>query len=51
MPVEHGRALHDALGGPKQWWVVEGAGHNDVVDGGGLAYLDRVDAFLAGLPR
>lgn len=51
VPLEQGRALHEALGGPKQWWVVEGAGHNDVVDRGGRAYLDHVDAFLGALPR
>ena len=49
--LEHGRALHAALGGEKTWWVVEGAGHNDVVDRAGHAWFDRVHAFLEGLPR
>ncbi|MFV1958046.1 MAG: alpha/beta hydrolase [Planctomycetota bacterium] len=46
VPVELGRRLHDALGGPKTWWEVEGAGHNDVVEVGGRAYDERLDAFL-----
>lgn len=44
--VDLGRRLHDALGGPKAWYTVEGAGHNDVPSTGGLAYVERVHAFL-----
>ena len=51
VPLEHGQALHDALGGEKTWWVVEGAGHNDLVDRAGVTWLERVHAFLEGLPR
>ena len=51
IPSEHGRALHDALGGDKAWFVVEGAGHNDVVERGGRAYLERIHAFLESLPQ
>jgi fermentation-respiration switch protein FrsA (DUF1100 family) len=43
---ERGRALFDALVGPKEWWLVPGAGHNDVVDWAGPAYFDRLAAFL-----
>lgn len=47
--VERGRALFDAAAGPKEWWVVEGAGHNDVIEAAGpAAYFDRVAAFLSG---
>jgi len=49
VPVDLGRRLHDALGGPKTWWPVEGAGHNDVVEVAGEAWYDRLDAFLQGL--
>ena len=43
-----GRALFDALSGPKEWWLVPGAGHNDVVDEAGTAvFFGRIDAFLA----
>lgn len=51
VPVASGRALHALLGGEKAFYLVEGAGHNDVVEVGGVAYLDRVHAFLEGLPR
>lgn len=49
VPLELGRALHDALGGETAWFVVDGAGHNDVEHAGGRAYRDRVAAFLAAL--
>jgi fermentation-respiration switch protein FrsA (DUF1100 family) len=43
-----GRALFDAAAGPKEWWLVEGAGHNDVIDvAGPVAFFARVDAFLS----
>jgi len=41
-----GRALFDAARGPKEWWLVPGAGHNDVIDWALHAYFDRVAAFL-----
>lgn len=37
VPPERGRALFDASPGPKEWWLVEGAGHNDVIDTAGPA--------------
>jgi len=48
IPWERGRALFDAVPGPKEWWLVEGADHNDVVDVAGPAFFDRVAAFLSG---
>jgi len=51
VPLAAGRALHDALGGPKAFIVVEGAGHNDVVDRGGTPYFERIHTFLEGLGR
>jgi hypothetical protein len=48
IPLERGRALFDAAKGPKEWWLVPGAGHNDVIDAAGPAFFDRVDAFLSG---
>jgi hypothetical protein len=48
IPPARGRALLDACLGPKEWWLVEGAGHNDVVDVAGPgAFFARVDAFLS----
>lgn len=49
VPLSSGRALHEALGGPKTFWEVAGAGHNDVVGQAGPAWYDRVHAFLTGL--
>ena len=49
IPVELGRKLHDAMGGPKTWWEIEGAGHNDVTEVGGREYVERVHAFLESL--
>jgi fermentation-respiration switch protein FrsA (DUF1100 family) len=44
---ERGRALFDAALGPKEWWLVPGAGHNDVIDEAGPpAFFTRVAAFL-----
>jgi uncharacterized protein len=37
VPVEQGRALYEAAPGPKQIRVVEGAGHNDILDRAGPA--------------
>ncbi len=45
---ERGRALFDAAPGPKEWWLVPGAEHNDVIDRAGPpAFFARIDAFLS----
>ena len=49
IPLDLGRRLHDAMGGPKTWYEVEGAGHNDVSIVGGIEYVERVHAFLEGV--
>jgi fermentation-respiration switch protein FrsA (DUF1100 family) len=46
IPVALGRALFDAAAEPKEWYEVEGAGHNDLPFVGGRAYVERVHAFL-----
>ncbi|MFI5402255.1 MAG: alpha/beta hydrolase [Planctomycetota bacterium] len=44
---ERGRALFDAAPGPKEWWLVPGADHNDVIDEAGpSAFFARVDAWI-----
>ncbi|HEX5136737.1 MAG TPA: alpha/beta hydrolase [Planctomycetota bacterium] len=48
IPWERGRALFDAAASPKEWWLVEGAGHNDVIDVAGPAFFDRVATLLSG---
>jgi fermentation-respiration switch protein FrsA (DUF1100 family) len=47
IPPALGRALYDAAAEPKEWYEVEGAGHNDLPFVGGRAYVDRVHSFLA----
>jgi len=46
IPMAFGRALFDAAPGPKEWYPVEGAGHNDVSTRAGSAYYARVHAWL-----
>jgi uncharacterized protein len=44
IPFEQGVRLHQALPGPKEFFALEGAGHNNL--GGRGELLDRIDAFL-----
>jgi len=48
VPIELGRELHDAAKAArfKEWYEIEGAGHNDVAYAGGRAYYTRVHDFL-----
>lgn len=48
VPPEHTRALFAAASEPKELFWVEGAEHNDVHRRGGLAYLERLERFVAG---
>lgn len=50
VPLDFGRALHQALGKGATLLEVDGAGHNDLLRVGGKAYLDAVDAYLLTLP-
>jgi uncharacterized protein len=45
-PLEHGRRLYEAAREPKRFLVVEGAGHNDVLEAGGPEYLATLREFL-----
>jgi pimeloyl-ACP methyl ester carboxylesterase len=47
IPAGRSRALHDAWSGPKTWYVVEGAGHNDL--GTTQAYWEAIARFLGEL--
>jgi hypothetical protein len=40
-----GRALYEAASGRKEFWKVEGAGHNDLMDVAGARYRERLTAF------
>ena len=45
-PLEHARRLYEAADEPKRILVVAGAGHNDVIQVGGRAYLETFERFL-----
>ena len=47
VPFELGRRLFDAAPDPKQFEVIQGAGHNDTVMVGGRPYFGRIARFLA----
>ena len=49
VPLSLGRRLYERASGPKAFFTVEGAGHNDTVNTGGAEYLTRIAAFLDGL--
>jgi len=49
IPFELGRRLYEAARGPKAWWAVPGAGHDDLLEAAGPEYRRRVTAFLRGL--
>jgi uncharacterized protein len=46
IPPRMGRELFDGAAGPKEWYDVEGGGHNDLIDVAGPGYFDRLDDFL-----
>jgi len=46
VPMALGRRLYEAAPPPKDFEILEGAGHNDTVEVGGRAYLARIGAFL-----
>jgi fermentation-respiration switch protein FrsA (DUF1100 family) len=52
VPIESGRRLFAAAPAPKEFHVLELAGHNDTVELGGRAYFARIARFLeAATPR
>ena len=48
VPVAMGRRLYEAHPGPKDWYGLPRAGHNDTHIIGGSAYFQRLAAFIAG---
>ena len=46
VPFEMGRRLFAAASEPKRFCAVEGAGHNDVIEVGGDAYLQQLNTFV-----
>lgn len=47
VPYEQGRALYDALAGPKEFWEVAGAGHTEALFAQGAEYRPRLARWLA----
>ena len=46
VPITMGRAVAAAAGGPVEFVMIEGSGHNDTYDMGGKAYRDKLAAFV-----
>jgi uncharacterized protein len=46
VPIKMGRDVAAAAGGPVEFVMIEGAGHNDTYDMGGRAYKEKLAAFV-----
>jgi len=46
VPFDHCKRLCAASGAPTQFYEIPGAGHNDVFETGGKAYLDKLRVFV-----
>ena len=49
VPYEHGKKLYDAANAPKQFYTIQGAGHNDTYIVGGEGYFRVMGDFIGGL--
>lgn len=47
IPFRLGRAVYEAANEPREFWAVFGAGHNDIPETAGPAYVERLKNFLA----
>ncbi len=47
IPIELGHRAYAAARGPKEWYVVQGADHNDVPSVGGRAYFAKLSDFFS----
>ncbi len=47
VPLAAGQALHASIDGPKEWFTITGAGHNDVMPPDPDEYWARVRRFIA----
>ena len=45
IPLRFGQELFRAAQEPKTLWIVDGAGHNDIVEKAGPQYRERLAAF------
>ena len=46
VPYKLGQELYEAAAEPKEFYAIEGAGHNDTVDVGGAPYFAKIDDFI-----
>ena len=46
VPYKMGRKLFEAAAGPKEFYDIQGAGHNDTWQTGGKAYFDTIERFI-----
>lgn len=46
VPMEMGRRVAEAAPGPKEFVMIEGAGHNETYDRGGRTYRDKLAQFV-----
>ncbi len=44
--IDLGRQVFDAVKPPKEWYVIQGAGHNDTYLVGGGPYFRRLGEFI-----
>ncbi|HTR36399.1 MAG TPA: alpha/beta hydrolase [Bryobacteraceae bacterium] len=51
VPLHLGQELYAAAQAPKSFWVIPGAGHNDILETAGPNYRARLNAFYASLLR
>jgi fermentation-respiration switch protein FrsA (DUF1100 family) len=49
IPPRLGQALYAAAPSPKEFWVVEGAGHNDILETAGPQYRQKLEQFYGEL--
>jgi hypothetical protein len=49
IPLRLGQSLYAAAQAPKSFWVIEGAGHNDIVETAGSQYRERLAMFYGSL--
>ncbi len=49
IPLRLGQALFAAASEPKSFWIVPGAGHNNIVETAGESYRQRLRSFYEGL--
>ncbi len=51
LPVQLGRSLYERAPKPKKWWLVEGAGHNNLRITAGPTYRETLVDFLKSAPQ